>query len=150
MCAFVCHHGTYEHHAQFLLCDSHFLSDGDRADDNFVLQHDTDNEEDKVEEEHEEAQELAHSPLTSRDGYDDKEEHKEEEDDGAEQAIAAHHYWLEVIYDIVEEPGEGKPGGRRGHKRVIFRRLPPESSWPRLKLVLAVCVFTVCAGLTPQ
>lgn len=136
MCVCACHHGTHEHfNAQFLLCDSRFLSDGDRADDDFVLQHDTDDEEDEVEQEHEEAQKLAHSPLTSRDGHDDKEEHEEEENDGAEQTIAAHHYWLEVVYDIEEEPGEGKPVGRRGHSRVISGRLPPETLRPHLKLV---------------
>ena len=87
------------------------LSDGDGADDDFVLQHDTDDEEDKVEQEHEKAQELAHSPLASRDGYDDEEKHEEEENDGAEQAVAAHLHRLEVIDDVVDEPGEWKTGG---------------------------------------
>lgn len=89
---------------------SHFLSDGDGADNDFVLQHDTNDEEDEVEQEHEKAQDLAHPPLASRDGYDDEEEHEKEEDDGAEQSVAAHLYRLEVIYDVVDEPREGQTG----------------------------------------
>lgn len=94
-----------------LLSGGHSFSDGDWADDDFVLQHDADDEEDKVQQEHEEAQELAHPPLASRDGYDDEEEHEEEQDDGAEQAVAAHLHRLEVVDDIVDEPGEGQTGG---------------------------------------
>lgn len=92
------------------------LSDGDRAGDDSVLQHDTDDEENKVEQKHEEAQQLAHSPLASRDGDDDEEEHEEEKNDGAEQAIAAHLYWLEVIDDVVEEPWEWQSGGKTQHR----------------------------------
>lgn len=110
-------HGTCEHiSAMFLLPDNQWgrsLSDGDGADDDSVLQHDTDDEEDKVQQEHEKAQKLAHSPLAGRDGYDDKEEHEEEEDDGTEQAVAAHFYRLEVVEDVVDEPGEWKTGGKR-------------------------------------
>ncbi len=87
-------------------------SDGDGADDDFVLQHDADDEEDEVQHEHEKAQDLAHSPLAGRDGYDDEEQHEEEEDDGAEQAVAAHLHRLEVVDDVVDEPGEWQPGGR--------------------------------------
>lgn len=87
------------------------LSDGDGAVDDFVLQHDADDEEDEVEQEHEKAQELAHFPPASRDGYDDKEEHEEEEDDGAEQAVAAHLHRLEVVEDVEDEPGERQAGG---------------------------------------
>ncbi|TNN64352.1 Importin subunit alpha-5 [Liparis tanakae] len=68
--------------------------------------HDANDEEDEVEHEHEKAQNLAHSPIASRDGGDDEEEHDEEEDNGAEQAVAAHLYWLEVVEDVVDEPGE--------------------------------------------
>lgn len=82
------------------------LSDGDGAGDNFVLQHDADDEEHKVEQEHEQSQQLAHFPMTNRDGDDNEEQHEEEEDDGAEQAVAAHLYWLEVIQDVVDEPWE--------------------------------------------
>lgn len=65
-------------------------SDGDRAADDFVLQHDTDDEEDEVEQEHSEAQDFAHLPFASRDGHDDEQEHEEQEDNGTEQPVAAH------------------------------------------------------------
>lgn len=100
-----------------LLSGSHSFSDGDWADDDFVLQHDADDEEDEVEQEHEEAQELAHPPLASRDGHDDEEEHEEEQNDSAEQAVAAHLHRLEVVDDIVDEPGEGQTGGSTTGKR---------------------------------
>lgn len=98
------------------------LSDGDRTGNDFVLQHDTDDEEHEVEQEHEKAQKLAHPPLASGNGHDDEEEHEEEEDDRAEQAVAAHLYWLEVVDDVVDEPGERQTGGRMKHKwrRVII------------------------------
>lgn len=70
----------------------HFLSDGDRTADDFVLQHDADHKEDEIEQEHSKAQDFAHPPLASRDGHDDKQEHEEEEDNGTEQTIAAHAY----------------------------------------------------------
>lgn len=88
-------------------------SDGDGADDDFVLQHNADDEEDEVEQEHEKAQKLAHPPLAGRNGQGDEEQHEEEEDDGAEQAVAAHLDRLEVVDDVVDEPGEWQPGGRR-------------------------------------
>lgn len=88
------------------------LLDGDRANNDFILQHDTDDQEDKVEQEHEEAQKLAHSPPANCDGDYDEEEHEEEEDDGAEQAIAAHLDWLKIIDDVVQEPGEWQTRGR--------------------------------------
>lgn len=90
------------------------LSNSDGADDDFVLQHDADDEKDEVQHEHEKAQDLAHSPLASGDGHDDEEQHEEEEDDGAEQAVAAHLYGLEVVDDVIEEPGERQAGGGRG------------------------------------
>lgn len=99
------------------------FSDSDGAGDDFVLQHDADNEEDKVEQEHEKSQELAHFPLASPNGEDDKEEHEEEEDDGAEQAIAAHLYWFEVIDDIVDEPGEWQTGGGIGEEKDKQKKL---------------------------
>lgn len=107
----IVNHGTA--HLCFLTIDrSRSFSDGDRTGDDFVLQHDTDDEEDEVEYEHEKSQELAHSPFAGRDGYDDKKEHEEEEDNGAEQAVAAHLHRLEVIEDVVDEPGERQTVGR--------------------------------------
>lgn len=70
----------------------HFLSDGDRTADDFVLQHDADYKEDKIKQEHNKAQDFAHLPFASRDGHDDKQEHEEQEDDGTEQPVAAHSY----------------------------------------------------------
>lgn len=96
------------------------LSDGDRTADDFVLQHDADNKEDEIEQEHNKAQDFAHLPFASGDGHDDKQEHEEQEDDGTEQTIAAHSHWLEVIDGAVDEPGEGQSGGRqerRSHVR---------------------------------
>lgn len=93
------------------------FSHSNGAGDDFILQHDADNEEDEVEQEHEKSQELAHLPLASRNGEGDKEKHEEEEDDGAEQAIAAHLYWFEVVDDIVEEPGEWQTGGVAGEEK---------------------------------
>lgn len=65
-------------------------SDGHWAGDDFVLQHDGYDEEDKVEKEHEEPQELAHPPLAGSNGDDDKQEHEEEQHDGTEQTGTAH------------------------------------------------------------
>lgn len=87
-------------------------SDCNGADNNSVLQHDTDNKENKVQQKHEKAQTLAHSPLASGNGHDDKQQHEEEKDDGAEQAIAAHLHWLQVIDNVEKEPGEWQTGGR--------------------------------------
>lgn len=66
------------------------LSDGHRADDDFVLQHDGHDEEDEVEQEHEEAKQLAHLPLAGSDGDDDKQQHEEEQDDGTEEPSTAY------------------------------------------------------------
>lgn len=89
-----------------------YSSDSDGADNDLVLQHDTDDEEDEVEQEHEEAQHFAHAPLTGGDGDNDEEQHDEEEHDGTEQPIAAHLHRLEVVDDVVDQPGEGQPAGR--------------------------------------
>lgn len=65
-------------------------SDGHRADDDFVLKHDGYNEEDEVEQEHEEAKQLAHPPLAGGNGDDDKQQHEEEQDDGTEKPSTAY------------------------------------------------------------
>lgn len=98
----------------------HFLSDSDRTADDLVLQHDADDKEDEIEQEHSKAQDFAHLPFASSDGHDDKQEHEEQEDNGTEQTVAAHSYWPEVIDGAVDEPGEGQAGGtqdRRSHVR---------------------------------
>lgn len=74
-------------------------SNGDRADDDLVLQHYADHQEHEVEQEHEETQQLAHLPLAHSNGDNDEEEHEEEQNDGAEQAIAAHGHWSKVVRD---------------------------------------------------
>lgn len=72
-------------------------SDGHWADDDLVLQHDADHQEDEVQHEHEESQQLAHPPLAQGDGDDDEEEHEEEQNDGAEQPITAHRHRTHVV-----------------------------------------------------
>ena len=57
--------------------------------------------------------------MARRDGDDDKEEHEEEEDNGAEQAVAAHLDRLEVIEDVVDEPGERQPGEGTQRRNII-------------------------------
>ena len=92
----------------------HLRSDGDRTADDFVLQHDADDKEDEIEQEHNKAQDLAHLPFASSDGHDDKQKHEEQEDNGTEQTVAAHSYWAEVIDSAEDDPGEGQPGGTGG------------------------------------
>lgn len=64
-------------------------SDGHRTGNDLVLQHDAEHQEDEVQQEHDEAEQLAHAPLAGGDGDDDEEEHEEEEHDGAEEAVGA-------------------------------------------------------------
>lgn len=91
-------------------------SDGNGADDDLVLQHDADHQEDDVEEEHNEAQQLAHLPLAGGDGDDDDEEHEEEEHDGAEEAVAAHHHGLQTVPQGEHEPRERQPEQGRANR----------------------------------
>lgn len=81
-------------------------SDGDGTGDDLVLQHDTDHKEHEVKQEHEEAEQLAHFPPAHGDRDDDKEKHEEEQHDGTEQAITAHHHWLQVVEERVDQPRE--------------------------------------------
>lgn len=85
------------------------FSDGYGALDDLVLQHDADHQEDEVQHEHDEAQQLAHAPLTGRDGDDDEEEHEEEEHDGTEEAIGADLYRTQPAEQWPQEPREGQP-----------------------------------------
>jgi len=52
--------------------------DRDRTGDVLVLQQDADHQEDNIEQEHDEAQQFAHFPLTGGNGDDDEDEHEEE------------------------------------------------------------------------
>lgn len=72
-------------------------SDGDWANDDLVLQHDADHQEDEVQQEHEESQQLAHPPFAHGNGDDDEEKHEEEKNDGAEQAVTAHRNRTQVV-----------------------------------------------------
>ena len=64
-------------------------SDGNRADNDAILQHHAKHQEDKVEQEHGETQCLIHLPLTGSNRDSDKEEHDEEQHDGTEEPVAA-------------------------------------------------------------
>lgn len=101
----------------------HLPSDGDRTADDFVLQHDADDKEDEIEQEHNEAQDFAHLPFAGSDGHDDKQEHEEEEDNGTEQTVAAHSHWPEVIDGAEDEPGEGQTGGTQDRRRDVRQEL---------------------------
>lgn len=81
-------------------------SDGHRTGDDLVLQHDADHQEDKVQHEHDEAEQLAHAPLAGGNGDDDEEEHEEEKHDGAEEAIGADLHWFQPTEQRPHEPGE--------------------------------------------
>lgn len=85
------------------------FSDGHRALDDLVLQHDAHHQEDEVQHEHNEAQQLAHAPLAGGDGDDDEEEHEEEEHDGTEEAIRADLHGTQPVDQAPQEPREGQP-----------------------------------------
>lgn len=55
-------------------CSSSFL---DRADQELVLEHQRDGDEDEVEEEHGEPEALVHPPLETGDAQDDEQQHTE-------------------------------------------------------------------------
>lgn len=57
------------------------------ADDEAVLEHDAEDQEHKVEQEHGEAQRAAHLPAAGGDGDDHKEQHEEQQHDGTEEAV---------------------------------------------------------------
>lgn len=94
-------------------CASEVASDGNGADDDLVLQHDADHQEDHIEEEHDEAQQLAHLPLAGGDGDNDEEEHEEEEHDGTEEAITADLHGTHTVRQREHEPRERQPEERQ-------------------------------------
>ena len=83
-------------------------SDGHWADEDAVLQHDAEHQEQEVEDEHGEAQPAAHPPAARRDGDDDEEEHDEEQHDGAEEAVGAHGDGHVAVRHRVQEPRDGQ------------------------------------------
>lgn len=94
-----------------------FPSDGNRADEDTILQQNTQDEEHKVQYEHGEAQLSAHLPPTGGDGDNDKEEHQEEQHNGAEQAIGADHNWLTVVEQGVYQPRDRQTKTKQNRSR---------------------------------
>lgn len=90
------------------------VSDGNRADDDPIFQHNTQHQEDKVEEKHGETQHLIHLPFTGCDGDDDKEEHEEEQHDGTEQAVGADGHRLAGMQGSVYKPGDRQAESTKG------------------------------------
>lgn len=88
------------------MCKWDGTSDRDGADDDLVLQHDADHQEDEIEQEHDEAQQFAHLPLTGGDGDDDEEEHDEEQHDSAEQTVTTHPNRAHTVEAGVQQPWE--------------------------------------------
>lgn len=86
----------------------HSLLDGNGADDDTILQHNTEHQEDEVEEKHGGTQHLIHLPFTGRDGDDDEEEHEKEQHNGTEEPVAADRYWSETVEHRVQEPWDRK------------------------------------------
>ncbi|KAL0187616.1 hypothetical protein M9458_014715, partial [Cirrhinus mrigala] len=78
----------------------------DGADDDLVLQQDADHQEDDIEQEHDEAQQFAHLPLTGGNGDDDEEEHEEEQHDGAEQTVTTHPNRAHIVDNGEQQPWE--------------------------------------------
>lgn len=86
-----------------------------RAANDLVLQHDTDHQEDKVQHEHDEAEQLAHAPLAGGDGDDDEEEHEEEEHDCTEEAVGADLHRSQAFEQGPQEPGERQSASTQAH-----------------------------------
>lgn len=72
-------------------------SDGHRTDDDTILKHHTEHQEDEVQQEHGEAQDLVHLPLARRNRDDYKEEHEEKQHNGTEESIAADSHWSKSV-----------------------------------------------------
>lgn len=83
------------------------VSDRNRADNDAILQHDAEHQEDKIEEKHSETQELIHLPFTDCDGNYDEKKHDEEQHDGTEKAVAADSHWSQTVDERVQEPWDG-------------------------------------------
>lgn len=90
------------------------LSDGHRAGQDLVLQHDADHQEDEIQHEHDEAEQLAHTPLAGGDGDDDEEEHEKEQHNGTEEAVGADLHRFQVTEEGPHEPGERQPAKIQG------------------------------------
>lgn len=71
-------------------------SDGHRTADDLILQHDAEHQEDKIQQEHDEAEQFAHAPLAGGNGDDHEDQHDEEEHDGAEEAVGADLHWFQA------------------------------------------------------
>lgn len=93
-------------------------SDGNRADNDAILQHHAKHQEDKVEQEHGEAQTLIHLPLTGCNGDDDKNEHDKEQHDGTEEPITADGDWSQTVNRWVQEPRDRQALETKRHKNL--------------------------------
>lgn len=71
--------------------------DGNRADNDAILQHHAKHQEDKVEQKHGETQCLIHLPLTGCNGDDNKEKHDKEQHDGTEEPVTADGHWSQTV-----------------------------------------------------
>lgn len=70
---------------------------GNGTDNDAILQHHAENQENEVKQEHGGAQSLVHLPVTGCDGNDDKEKHDEEQHNGTEESVAADSDWGQAV-----------------------------------------------------
>lgn len=84
------------------------FSDGNRADNDSILQQNADHQEKEVQEKHSESQHLIHPPVTDCNGDYDEEQHDEEQHNGTEESIAANSHWTKTMDGRVQQPGDWK------------------------------------------
>lgn len=122
-------------------------SDGDRTRNGLVLEQDADHQEDKVEHEHDEAEQLAHAPFAGSDGDDDKEEHEEEEHDGTEEAVGADLHRAHAVEEGPEEPGEGQSANT--HKYTLYFLATQQLVLDSCQQLLSYCIKSVMESIHP-
>ncbi|KAK1136288.1 hypothetical protein K0M31_000852 [Melipona bicolor] len=83
----------------------------DRTDQDLVLEHQRDGDEDEVEEEHGEPESFVHPPLETGDAKDHERQHAEEDRYAAHHAHRVHLHGFSVD-QAVQQPRYRKPGGR--------------------------------------
>ena len=88
-----------------------------RADNDAIFQHHTKHQEDKVEQDHGQAQHLVNLPLTGCNRGDNKEKRDEEQRSATEKPIAADGHWSKTVGDWVQEPREWKSFIKKNIKR---------------------------------
>lgn len=88
-----------------------------------VLEHQRDGNEDEVEEEHRKPEALVHSPLETGDAHDDKQQHAEEDRYAAHHAHRVHLHGFSVD-QAVQQPRYRKPENRNTTENPVeFRYL---------------------------